>query len=126
MTTKTKGRDRGNGAAPKTFDSGKHSPLLSTTQAIDAEQRSQALRQITDTLPGNGVYSQRQRIMDALRLFGAVSTVECARYLDIIHPPRRVMELRERGAAIVTHWRTEYTEFGKPHRVGLYVLEVRG
>lgn len=64
-----------------------------------------------------------KRIMAALRKLQSVTTIECSRFLDVIHPPRRVMELREAGESIATHWRQEPTECGRLHRVGLYVLE---
>jgi len=88
----------------------------------DAE-RALILIGIANHNPGNGIRTQRSRIMAALHRLNCVTTIECSRFLDIIHPPRRVMELREAGEAIATHWRREPTECGKLHRVGLYVLE---
>jgi hypothetical protein len=75
---------------------------------------------------GNSKAAQCERILEALHSFGSVSTVECSRYLDIVHLPRRVMELRKDGHSITTTWRTDYTEAGEPHRVGRYVLNVEG
>ncbi len=84
------------------------------------------LKQIGSNHIGNSKAAQCARILEALHNLGAVTTVECSRYLDIVHPPRRVMELREEGHSITTTWRTDYTEAGEPHRVGRYVLNVGG
>ncbi|MCG5073047.1 helix-turn-helix domain-containing protein [Paraburkholderia tagetis] len=51
------------------------------------------------------------------------STQHASRQLDIIHPPRRVFELRKLGHRITTSWTWRVTEAGERHRVGLYVLE---
>lgn len=114
MTQNKKATPVGTGAA----SINSHSADFNTT-------RDAILRQITDNISGNSAVTQQQRIMAALRSLGSVSTVECTRYLDIVHPPRRVMELREAGNFIVTHWKREPTECGRLHRVGCYVLETR-
>ena len=44
------------------------------------------------------------------------------RYLDVYDPRARVMQLRNAGERIDTHWRRIPTESGHMHRVGLYVL----
>ena len=48
------------------------------------------------------------------------------RYLDCYDPRARVMQLRNAGEPIVTHWRTVTTESCDRHRVGLYALDNRG
>jgi Helix-turn-helix domain len=51
-----------------------------------------------------------------------VTSFEAMRFLDVYHVPARVLQLRQAGHDIVTHWRTVETEAGATHRVGLYVL----
>jgi hypothetical protein len=84
------------------------------------------LKQIGGNHIGNSKAAQCVRILEALHVLGSVTTVECSRYLDVVHPPRRVMELRGAGNSITTAWHTDYIEAGEPHRVGRYVLNVEG
>ncbi|MGF6792408.1 helix-turn-helix domain-containing protein [Paraburkholderia sp. 35.1] len=72
----------------------------------------------------NSAASQRDRLLRALP-HGPVDTQHASRHLDIIHPPRRVFELRKLGHRITTSWVWRTTEAGERHRVGLYVLEGR-
>ncbi|MGF6610631.1 hypothetical protein OKW45_005553 [Paraburkholderia sp. WSM4175] len=72
----------------------------------------------------NTAASQRTRLLRALKR-GPVDTQHASRHLDIIHPPRRVFELRKLGHDITTAWVWRTTEAGERHRVGLYVLEGR-
>ena len=48
------------------------------------------------------------------------------RYLDVYDPRARVMQLRNRGETIDTHWQTVITEAGARHRVGRYTLRTGG
>lgn len=66
--------------------------------------------------------AQRTRLLEALRR-GPVDTVHAYRVLDILHPPRRILELRKAGNKITTAWVWRYTKQGKRHRVGVYLLE---
>lgn len=70
----------------------------------------------------NSAAAQRDRLLSALR-HGPVDTQHASRKLDIIHPPRRVFELRKLGYKITTAWVDRFTEAGQPHRVGIYTLE---
>ena len=64
--------------------------------------------------------SQGKRILDYLRS-KPVTTLTARTDLDIMHPGARVMELREQGHEIYTHWET--VDSGKvKHRVASYVL----
>lgn len=66
--------------------------------------------------------AQAGRLLVALRC-NPVSTIEAAKYLDIVHPPSTVRYLRGKGYVIHTRWTYKATEVGrKPHRVGEYVL----
>jgi hypothetical protein len=71
---------------------------------------------------GNSAAAQRTRLLAALKR-GPVDTQHASRKLDIIHPPRRIFELRQRGHDIKTQWVERITEAGEHHRVGQYVLE---
>jgi hypothetical protein len=84
-----------------------------------------ALHQIRDRHPGDSGWTQCDRIRAALVLF-PLSTFEASRYLDVYDPRARVMQLRNAGTAIDTHWQTIQTESGQQHRVGVYVLRIEG
>ena len=73
---------------------------------------------------GNALVNQRSRFLLALNEF-PISTQEARRYLDIMHPGGRVMELRRCDWNIVTIRVTENSECGKPHSVARYVLKGR-
>jgi hypothetical protein len=81
-----------------------------------------ALLAIRRSIPGNTTVMQCDRIRAALAQFG-LTTFEAMRYLDIYDPRARVMQLRNSGLAIDTHWRTIVTESGSKHRVGMYALK---
>jgi hypothetical protein len=44
------------------------------------------------------------------------------RYLDVIDPRARVVELRKEGYRIITSWVCQPSECGRLHNVGLYTL----
>lgn len=69
----------------------------------------------------NSAEAQRNRLLAALKR-GPVDTQHASRKLDIIHPPRRVFELRNLGHDILTGWCWRTTEAGESHRVGIYRL----
>ena len=81
-----------------------------------------AFEAIREAHQGNDAKTQCARLRAALSSF-AVTTFEAMRYLDVYHAPARVMQLRNAGENIQTHWQTVITEAGVKHRVGLYVLE---
>jgi len=64
---------------------------------------------------------QRRRLLAALEA-GPVSTLEARERLNVMHPGGRVLELRALGYRIVTAWSFEPDAWGRPHRVGRYVL----
>ncbi len=72
---------------------------------------------------GNSAQNQRERILEALRTHGAITTIEMRKHLDVMSPAPRIMELRRMGKKITTHWVKQATDSGKVHRVALYVLE---
>jgi len=70
----------------------------------------------------NSAASQKARVFAWLRTQGPLSTLTARRELDVLHPAGRIQALREDGHNIRTHWRTEETRLGRPHRVAEYVL----
>ncbi len=71
--------------------------------------------------PRNSAAAQRLRTIDLLRT-GPKSTIQLRRDGDILSPAARVLELKNRGFEIVTHWVHQTTDCGALHRVALYVL----
>ena len=94
----------------------------SNTSAADST-RIVRLKTIAAESPGNDVERQRDRVLAALQE-GPLSTVEARRWLDVMHPAMRVLELRAIGLRIDTVWSVEPTECGRLHRMGRYVLRV--
>jgi hypothetical protein len=86
--------------------------------------KRQALAVICRAHPGTTCIAQCERIRAALAQF-AITTYEAMRHLDVYDPRARVMQLRNDGEAIATHWQTITTESGDRHRVGLYALAGR-
>ncbi len=84
-----------------------------------------ALAAIRRAHPGTTCVAQCARIRAALAQF-SITTFEAMRYLDVYDPRARVMQLRNAGEAIDTHWRTIVTESGERHRVGLYAVAAKG
>lgn len=85
-------------------------------------QRVAALKNILARMPGNGIAVQRERIVTALHELGSLATVEAMRYLDIYDSRARIHELRNKhGYQIETVMRSEQTESGVFHRIGVYI-----
>lgn len=66
--------------------------------------------------------TQRIKVLNYLREHKRASTLELRRDLGVMSPAPRVQELREMGFNIVTHYRWQNDEQGRPHRQGVYVL----
>lgn len=66
--------------------------------------------------------TQQARVLAWLRTRGPLTTLAARRELDVLHPAARIQALREDGHDIRTHWRTEETRQGRPHRVAEYIL----
>lgn len=86
--------------------------------------KRQVLAAIRRAHPGTTCIVQCDRIRAALAHF-AITTYEAMRYLDCYDPRARVMQLRNAGETIDTHWRTVVTESGDRHRVGLYAMAAK-
>lgn len=108
--------NQSNGTMP-----GLNTPANPTSGRETAPEKRQHLADILAAFPGTTSETQCQRLLEALSRY-SLSTFELSRYLDIYHPPARVMDLRDSGVPIVTNWITTATESGERHRVGLYVL----
>ncbi len=87
-------------------------------KATPSDKRA-ALEAIRDEFKGTDNRSQCARLLEALARF-PVTTFEAMRFLDVYHCPARVLQLRQAGHKITTHWQTVETEGGAKHRVGLY------
>ena len=72
--------------------------------------------------PENTAAHQRARLLEAIRAHGGVTTLEAARFLDIVDPRPRIVELRKEGYGIVTSWTRQPSECGRFHAVGLYTF----
>ncbi len=100
---------------------GSNTPKPTTNGLETAPEKRQYLAEVLKIFPGNSSEAQCQRLREALSHY-PLSTFEAMRYLDCYYPPARVMQLRDAGVLIDTHWISATTESGKPHRIGLYVL----
>ena len=83
----------------------------------------EALHLVRDRHPGVSSQVQCARIWTALSQF-SITTFEAMRHLDVYDPRARVMQLRNQGETIDTHWQTVITEAGERHRVGRYTLRM--
>ena len=79
------------------------------------------LRELLKTAPGTDADTQRDRVLKALQ-GGPVSTHELRQFLDVVHPPGRVLVLRDDGFEIATDWCVQTTASGHRHRFGVYRL----
>lgn len=95
---------------------------MSTSPFDIHPDRAATLYAIRDRHIGTAVTTQRQRLLDALKTLGHVTTFEAMRYLDIFDPRPRKLELVRDGHTIITLRRTAETEAGIKHRIGVYVM----
>ena len=69
--------------------------------------------------------SQGWRIIEHLKKFGSLDTLEARRDLEIMNPAQRVSELRKHGVPIETARLTRADEAGVMHWVAVYVWQER-
>jgi hypothetical protein len=81
-----------------------------------------SFNRIIHNWPDNTAAHQRARLLEAMRVRGGVTTLEAMRFLDIVDPRARIVELRKEGYLIHTSWAHQPSECGRPHVVGLYTL----
>ena len=91
---------------------------------LAGEAKRSKLDEIREKYKGNGTIEQRSRLLEAIHQC-SISTIEARKFLDILHPAGRVMELRKSGWLIDTLPGTEYSDIGKSHRVTVYLLRGR-
>lgn len=77
---------------------------------------------IVGNWPDNTAAHQRARLLEAMRVRAGITTLEAMRFLDIVDPRARVVELRKEGYRINTSWVRQPSECGRMHAVGLYTL----
>jgi hypothetical protein len=70
--------------------------------------------------------SQRQRLINHLEQYNAITTIEARELYDIMSPAPRIMELKERGFNIVTIRINQHTDKGNHKGVARYVLFSNG
>lgn len=70
----------------------------------------------------NSAAGQRYAILKWLQEQGSLTTLQARDELGIMSPAARVMELREQGQPIVTHWTKTVDRTGTKHREAKYVL----
>lgn len=85
------------------------------------EAKERLFAEIREQYRGNSLINQRSRLLKALTRF-PVTTLEARKYLDIMHPAGRVMELRRCGWRVDTLWTVQEAEAGKRHRIAVYVF----
>jgi hypothetical protein len=85
----------------------------------------QTFNRIIAQWPVNTAAHQRARLLAAMRLRNGVTTLEAVRFLDIVDPRARVVELRKEGYRIDTSWAIQPSEVGRLHSVGLYRISGR-
>ncbi|MGF6635485.1 helix-turn-helix domain-containing protein [Paraburkholderia sp. MM6662-R1] len=77
---------------------------------------------IIDNWPDNTAAHQRARLLEAMRVHAGVTTLEAMRFLDIVDPRARIVELRKEGYRINTSWVHQPSECERLHAVGMYTL----
>ena len=83
--------------------------------------RKEALDKIRVKHSGNDAGTQCNRMLEAMQTLGGISTIEAHRYLDILHPPARKLNLLQHGHIVELIWVYEPSGCGAIHRVGKYM-----
>jgi hypothetical protein len=81
-----------------------------------------SFNRIIDNWPDNTAAHQRARLLEAMKFRAGVTTLEAMRFLDIVDPRARIVELRKEGYSINTSRVHQPSECGRLHVVGLYTL----
>lgn len=77
---------------------------------------------IISSWPENTAAHQRARLFEVLKVHGSVTTLEAMRFLDIVDPRARIVEIRKEGYTIKTSWVRQPSECGRMHCVGMYTF----
>jgi Helix-turn-helix domain len=67
--------------------------------------------------------SQRERLLALLRV-QPLDTIQIRDRLGILSPASRIYELRKMGYNILTSWKWQWDEVGRPHKIASYFLRV--
>ncbi|MGR6980313.1 helix-turn-helix domain-containing protein [Testudinibacter sp. P27/CKL/0425] len=70
----------------------------------------------------NSTNTHNQRLFILARLREAPHSTLEFRDMGVCSPAARVLELKEQGYKITTHFRDEYDSAGVKHRIGVYTL----
>ena len=76
--------------------------------------------------PNTSSLSQQEALLSYFHDHGPLRTLYAREELGVMHPAARVLELRQQGHKIVTHWTTTIDKAGTKHREAKYVLMVGG
>lgn len=80
------------------------------------------LKEMQSANPSASVGSQCDALMRAMRELGSVTCLEAQRFLDIRHPPARILDLTKAGHVIARRWVKQFTERGREHRTMAYCI----
>lgn len=70
----------------------------------------------------NSTASQRVTLLEHLKKYGSITTLQARQVLGVMSPAPRMKELREAGYSIITERVLDADSTGREHRQGLYVL----
>ena len=87
-----------------------------------SEAKARHLMAILATDASTGTETQVRRLRTAMRLVGEITCLEAQRYLDIRHPPARVLNMTHSGDTVMRRWVRQMTERGHEHRTMSYSL----
>lgn len=81
---------------------------------------------MTDKPLNNSAASQRVALLQYLKQYGSITTLQARQVLAVMSPAPRIKELRDAGYLIITERIVDTDSTGKKHRQGLYVLCITG
>ena len=93
---------------------------------LTSEEKARALLDVLSRHEGVSCEAQTRRLLRALRQVGWISVMEAERYLDIRHPPSRILELDRDGHPTARRWVRQVSERGREHRTMAYTLVSAG
>lgn len=80
-------------------------------------------RATSNDIANNSIAARQRKIILAYLLEGNhLTTIYAREHMGIMHPGGRVLELRDEGRNIRTHWAYERDTAGNKHRIASYVL----
>ena len=67
--------------------------------------------------------TQKENILNHIQTYGSVTNIELVTKYGILHPTRRIAELRKKGHKIVSEMTTMTNRFGESIKVAVYKME---